>query len=214
VVRERINQSSSFRYLAMEYTAMTVQSILKVAPLPQRPFTVAEYDRMIEVGILTEDERIELIEGVIVEMSPIGRRHASYVKRLITLLSRRIGDEVQLDIQNPIHLSDYSEPQPDALLLKLRGDYYIEALPSPADVLLVIEVADTSLDYDRNVKVPLYARAGIPEVWVINLAAETVEVYTQPGDPTYQRVQTRKKGDVLTPTTLPDVTLSVDQLFV
>ena len=80
--------------------------------------------------------------------------------------------------------------------------------------MLLIEVADTSVDYDRNVKVPLYARAGIPEVWVINLAAETVEVYTQPGDPTYQRSQTRKKGDTLTPTTLPDVTLSVDELFV
>ena len=193
---------------------MAVQTPQKAIPLTQRPFTVAEYDRMIEAGILLEDERIELIEGVIVEMSPIGRRHASYVKRLITLLGRRIGESVQLDIQNPVHLNDYSEPQPDALLLKLRADYYIEALPTPADVLLLIEVADTSLDYDRTVKVPLYARAGIPEVWVINLAAETVEVYTEPGTPTYQRVRTLKKGDVLTPTTLPDLTLPVDQLFV
>jgi Uma2 family endonuclease len=169
---------------------------------------------MIEAGILLEDERIELIDGAIVTMSPIGVRHVGCVNILNSLLTETLGRTVIVSVQNPFHLGEHSEPQPDVAVLRPRGDSYSHSLATAADILLLIEVADTSLDYDRNVKVPLYARAGIPEVWVINLAAETVEVYTQPGDPTYQRVQTRKKGDVLTPTTLPDVTLSVDQLFV
>jgi Uma2 family endonuclease len=193
---------------------MAVQTPQKAIPLPQRPFTVAEYDRMIEAGILLEDERIELIDGAIVAMSPIGIRHVGCVHILNSSLTEALGRRVIVSVQNPVHIGDRSEPQPDVTVLRPRSDFYNRSLATAADVLLLIEVADTSLDYDRTVKVPLYAQAGIPEVWVINLAAETVEVYTEPGTPTYQRVRTLKKGDVLTPTTLPDLTLPVNQLFV
>jgi len=193
---------------------MAVQTPQKVAPLTQRPFTVAEYDRMIEAGILLEDERIELIDRAIVTMSPIGVRHVGCVNILNSLLTEALGRTVIVSVQNPVHLGEHSEPQPDVTVLRPRGDSYSHSLATAADILLLIEVAETSLDYDRTVKVPLYARAGIPEVWVINLAAETVEVYTEPGTPAYQSVRTRKKGDTLTPTALPDLTLPVDQLFI
>lgn len=192
---------------------MAIETLQKVIPLTQRPFTVAEYDRMIAVGILTEDERIELIEGVFVEMSPIGHRHAACIKRIIALFGSRVGPSVMLDIQNPIHLSDYSEPQPDAVLLQPSVDAYEHANPTAADVLLLIEVADSSLEYDRTVKTALYARGLIGEVWVVDLASETIAVFTDPADGRYQSVRTAKKGESLTPTALPDLTLRVDQLF-
>jgi Uma2 family endonuclease len=192
---------------------MAVETLQTAVPLTQRRFTVAEYDQMIEAGILTEDERIELIEGMIAEMSPIGVRHARCIRRLIALLSSHIGQSAILDIQNPIHVSDYSEPQPDAVLLKPNAEYYT-GHPTPADVLLLIEVADTSLEYDRAVKTPLYALAMIPEVWVVSLADETVNVYTEPADGVYRTIRTLKRGDTLTSTILPAVTFSVEQLFV
>jgi Uma2 family endonuclease len=130
---------------------MAVELLPNMVPVTQRRFTVAEYDHMVEAGILLEDERVELIEGVIVEMSPIGRRHAACIKRLIALLSRQIGPAALLDIQNPIQLSDHSEPQPDAVLLRPRPDNNADPLPGPAHILHKIEVADTSQDYDQNV---------------------------------------------------------------
>lgn len=191
-----------------------VGGILQSAvPLTRRAFTVAEYDRLIETGILREDEQIELIEGVIVEMSPIGSRHVACVNRLNMLLVGFLGPRAIISVQNPIQLSDYSEPQPDLAVLRPRADFYAAALATPADVLLLIEVAESSLEYDRSVKLPLYARALIPEVWVINLAAETLAVYTDPAEQMYQRVHTLKKGDVLTSAALLDLALPVDTLF-
>ena len=124
----------------------------------QRLFSVQEYERMIETGVLTEDERLELIRGEIQTMSPIGSRHAACVKRLLALLNTQYGDRAIVSIQDPIRLSATSEPQPDAALLRLRADFYATELPQPADVLLVIEVSDSTLDYDRNEKMTVYAR--------------------------------------------------------
>mgnify|MGYP005850732689 CR=1 FL=1 len=176
-------------------------------------FTVEEYHRMGTAGIFSEDDRVELIEGEIVEMSPIGSRHANCVRRLIYLLSRMTGERAVIDVQNPIRLGEYSEPQPDVTLLRPRPDFYAAAHPGPADVLLVIEVADTSADYDREVKVPLYALAGIPEVWLVELYAEQIEVYRQPLPHGYQEVQIVRRGQHLSPQAFPEPALAVDDIL-
>lgn len=179
----------------------------------KRSFTVAEYNRMGEAGILREDDRVELIEGEIVEMSPIGRRHAACVDRLTELFSERLQRKVIVRVQSPVVLNDYTEPQPDVALLRRREDFYERSLPSPDDVLLVVEVADTTLEYDRQIKVPLYARAGISEVWVVNLHDEQVEVYTRPADGAYQDVRRHGRGDAIKSADALGLTLNVDEIL-
>ncbi|MDQ3753319.1 MAG: Uma2 family endonuclease [Acidobacteriota bacterium] len=179
----------------------------------RRWFSVGEYQRMAETGILTEDDRVELIEGEIIEMSPIGRRHAACVKRLNALLGRRLGPSVIVSVQDPIYLNDFSEPEPDIALLRPCEDFYEQVLPAASDVLLIVEVADTSVDYDRNKKLPLYARAGIPEMWLVDLSAHTITIYAQPLNGQYQLVETFKRGEPITAQTLAGLTLPVDQIL-
>ena len=176
-------------------------------------FTVAEYNRMGETGILTEDDRVELIEGEIIEMSPIGRRHAACVGRLTNLFSRLLAERAIVWIQNPIVLNEYTEPQPDVALLRRREDFYERSLPTPDDVLLVIEVADTTLEYDRQIKLPLYARAGIREVWIISLLDEQVEVHAQPADGAYQDVRRFGRGEAINSADALSLTLGVDEML-
>ncbi|HTF37048.1 MAG TPA: Uma2 family endonuclease, partial [Blastocatellia bacterium] len=160
-------------------------------------FNVHEYHRMAEVGLLSEDSRVELIEGEIIEMSPIGSTHGGTVNRSSTFLNRTLGDTVIVGVQNPVRINDFSEPQPDLALLKPRKDFYSNSHPTPEDVLVVIEVADTSVNYDRNVKLPLYARAGIPEAWLMVLLKEVIEIHSQPKNGKYQKVQRLKRGKTL-----------------
>ena len=131
--------------------------------------TVAQYHRMAEAGVLAHDARVELVEGAIVDMAPIGSRHAAAVKRLNALLTHAVGARAIVSVQDPIRLGDRSEPQPDLALLRPRADFYAGAAPTAADALLVVEVAQASAAYDRQVKVPLYAQHGVPEVWVVDL---------------------------------------------
>ena len=149
------------------------------------PFTVDHYHRLAEMGILGEDDRVELIDGEIVTMTPIGPRHASCVRRLVAMLSPLVGSSAIVDVQNPLRLGEHGEPQPDVVLLKPRPDYYRQSHPGPGDVLLVVEVADTSAEHDRVVKVPAYARAGIAEFWLIDLSGGLVEVYRRPAGGEY-----------------------------
>jgi Uma2 family endonuclease len=179
----------------------------------RRRFTVEEYHRMGASGILTEDDRVELIEGEIVEMTPIGSRHQACVDRLTELFSRHMASRAVIRVQGPIRLSEHSEPQPDLALLRRRPDFYAASHPGPQDVLLVVEVADTSADYDREVKLLLYGRYGIPEVWLVDLARERVEVFSEPTLGVYQRSQTMQRGHYVSPQTLPDVELAVDNLL-
>src|SRR2546423_8636468 len=146
----------------------------------RRHFNITEYYRMAAAGVLSDDDRVELIEGEIVEMNPIGSRHAACVGRLTEFLGRLVGGEAIVWVQNPVQVNDYSEPLPDVTLLKRRVDFYAQANPGAADVLLIIEVSDTTLEYDRQVKLPLYARARIPEVWIVNTPEDTIEVYARP----------------------------------
>lgn len=185
---------------------MTVQ-------ISERLFTVHEYYRMAEVGILSEDDRVELIEGKVITMSPIGSRHAACVKRLNSLLSREVGQSALISVQDPIRLDDYSEPVPDVALLRSRDDYYAKEHPAPADVLLIVEVSDTSEEYDRNVKVPLYARAGILEVWLINLLKNFIQIYTQPESGKYKSVRKVKSGEIITVQSIPNLTIAVDAIL-
>ena len=134
----------------------------------RRKFSTKEYHEIARAGILGEDDRVELIEGEIVEMAPIGSRHASTVARLNKYLSERFANQALVWVQNPMRLNEFSEPQPDVALLRPRSDFYASAHPSPEDILLVIEVAETSVDYDRNVKAPLYASAGVRELWLVD----------------------------------------------
>lgn len=175
--------------------------------LPRHRLTVQEYYRMAEVGLLAPDARVELIEGEIIDMAPIGSRHAATVNRLARLLNAAVNDLAVVSVQAPIRLGERSEPQPDLALLKPRADFYAQSHPTPADVLLVIEVSDTTLRYDRSVKVPLYARHGVPEVWVIDLEGNLIHFFRSPSGEAYADVSsTRRPGT----TPLPVAGAAVD----
>jgi Uma2 family endonuclease len=152
---------------------------------PRRLFTVDEFRQMAEIGIFGEDDRVELLAGEIVEMTPIGQRHAGCVNDLNRVFSDALGSRVIVSVQNPIRLGEHSEPQPDLALLRFRADFYRDAHPGPADVLLVVEVAETSAATERADKVPLYGRAGVREAWVIDLGSSLVDVYRQPSPEGY-----------------------------
>ncbi|MCM8749968.1 Uma2 family endonuclease [Thermomicrobiaceae bacterium CFH 74404] len=175
-------------------------------------FTVSEYRRMVEAGIFGEDDRVELLEGEIVQMSPIGSRHAACVARLTTLLAR-LHDRAIPWVQNPVVLGEYSELQPDITLLRFREDFYAQTLPGPHDVLLLIEVADSSVEYDQEIKVPLYSRAGVAEVWLVNLVQQRVTVYGAPSPVGYQEVRVATPGETVSPRSFPELEISVGELL-
>lgn len=179
----------------------------------KRYITVDEYYHMAEAGILSEDAHIELIEGEIVNKNPIGSRHAGCVKRLLTLFAQSVGPAAIVSVQNPVRLSIYSEPEPDVALLRPKADFYSNSHPGPFDVLLVVEVSDTSIGYDRETKVPLYARAGIPEVWLVDLVEETITLYVEPIRGVYQRKQQAKRGERISANTVGSLTLTVDEIL-
>jgi len=176
---------------------------------PRRLFSVNEFHEMADAGIFREDDRVELLAGEIVEMTPIGSRHAACVSRLNRLLHAQLGPECIVRVQDPVRLDDYSEPQPDMAVVKPRGDFYSGAHPTAADVLLVIEVADTYADADRGEKAPLYARSRIPETWIVDLDGHVVDVYGRPDINGYQQHQRFGPEDHLSSVKMPALTLSV-----
>jgi Uma2 family endonuclease len=181
--------------------------------IAKRLFNVEEYDRMGEAGIFHEDDRVELIEGEIIEMSPIGERHAACVDLLAELLREQLQRKVIIRVQSPIQLGAHSEPQPDLALLKRRDDFYRDAHPTPVDVLLVVEVSDTTVEYDRQIKVPAYARAGIEEVWLVNLKDDRIELYVQPAGGAYQSINNAQRGETAASQSIPGLALEVDAVL-
>lgn len=180
-------------------------------PNPKRLLTVEEFLEMAEAGVFSEDARLELIEGEIVEMAPIGKRHAGCVRRLNQLFNVRLGTRVVVDIQNSAWINERSFFCPDVLLLPegfLEDEY-----PTPQDIHLVIEVADSSLSYDRGRKMPVYARAGIPEAWLVAVEAGTVSVYRRPSLQGYQEVREYRRGDEISPEAFPDVRIPVASIL-
>ncbi len=164
-----------------------------------------------ETGILHEDDRVELIDGEVIEMAPIGSRHAACVIELTRVLAKQVGEDARLSVQNPVRLDEHGEPQPDLAVVRARN--YADSLPGPEDVLLLIEVADTSLYYDREVKLPLYARAGIPETWLMNLPADRLEVYRDPAPEGYRSITLVPRDGAVSPLAFPDVTIPCADLL-
>jgi len=181
--------------------------------LLKRKFTVEQYHQMAEAGILTENDRVELIRGEIVEMSPIGRGHAACVNRLTELFVLRLAQTATLAVQNPVELDDNSEPQPDLTLLRRRADFYEAGHPYAEDILLVLEVADTTVECDCEVKIPLYAEDGITEVWLVDINGQCLEVYQQPSPNGYEDIQKYYRGQTLTIEAFPDVSFTVDEVL-
>ena len=204
----------------MTTQAKVPASIPAAAPAPAlasdrktRKFTVAEYYRMAEVGILGPEERLELIEGDIIVMPPIGPGHADNVNELNEVLAGYAPGRFRIGIQNPIHLDNGSEPQPDVVLLRRRPEGYGAAHPTPADVLLIIEVADSTLNYDREVKAHIYGRNNVPETWVRNLPDDCIERFSEPGPNGYGQHTVHRRGETITPVSLPDLRLAVADLL-
>jgi Uma2 family endonuclease len=179
----------------------------------RRHFTVDEYYAMAQAGILGEDDRVELIDGEIVEMAPIGPGHARSVNWLVNRFVGRIGDRALALVQNPVHLDRYNEPEPDFALVRSQPDLYRQAHPTPAEIYLIIEVADSSLATDLANKVPLYARAGVAEVWVVDLPHARVLVHREPSANGYRLLRTVPRGERLSPLAFPDCEISADDLL-
>jgi Uma2 family endonuclease len=176
-------------------------------------FTVDEYDRMAEAGIFDEDSRVELLDGVIVKMAAIGNRHGGVVKWLLHWFEQNLAGRAVVSVQDPVRLSRYSEPQPDLALLRPRADFYRTAHPMPADTFLVVEVADTTLQTDRTTKLPLYAKDGIPEVWIVNLPDGLIEIYRRPGPGGYQEIRLARPGETVAPEAFPDLQVLVADII-
>ncbi|MEM6361026.1 MAG: Uma2 family endonuclease [Bacteroidota bacterium] len=157
--------------------------------LSKRLISVNEYHVMAEAGILTSEDKVELIQGEILEMSPIGTKHAAIVDKLTNLLVKIVSNTAIIRVQNPVYINDLNEPEPDISVLKTRRDYYADIHPGGDDTLLVIEVSDTTYHYDKEVKVPLYGSAGIPEYWILKLDSKEIEVHTVPAKGGYKKIE-------------------------
>ena len=202
----------------------TVEQILAER---RRRFTVEEYYQMAEAGILSSDERVELIDGEIllrsdrsyifdgdlITVSSVGSRHASRVTCLCYLLNAPIGSRALVSVHRPVRLNNRSEPEPDVVVLKPHADSYRNAHPGPSDVFLVLEVIDSSADSDRTVKLGLYARFSVPEVWLVDLNRELIEVYRRPDGGAYTETRELARGESLAPEAFPDVVLGVDAIL-
>jgi len=176
-------------------------------------FTVEEFYKMADAGIFTEDDRVELIDGEIIEMSPLGVRHAGCLIAATHVFTAVFGGRAVVSVQGPLRLSNYTEPEPDIVLLKPRKDFYRGKRAKAEDALLVLEVADTTLCYDRELKLPRYAAAGLPEVWIENLQDDQLLVYRNPAGTSYEICLTLKREDSISVQTLPDVVFKVVDLL-
>ncbi len=180
--------------------------------LTPRRFSVHEYYDMARVGILGADERVELLDGQVVRMTPMGSRHAACVSVLNRLFSNQIPDSVELRVQLPLRLHSFSEPEPDLVLLKARPDGYWDGHPGPEDTLLVVEVSESSLQRDRGAKLAMYAEAGVPEVWIVDISGRHLEVFRTPEAGRYTAVARLGRAEVAAPELVPAVRIPVQEV--
>ncbi len=176
-------------------------------------FSSKDYHQMIELGILGEDDRVELIDGEIVAMAAIGSHHAGCTKKSNSFFTSNLGNRVIVSVQDPIALEDGTEPEPDIALLQIADHFYAKQHPAPADIFFILEIADTSFLYDKEVKLLKYAQAGILEAWILNLSEDEILACRVPSATGYQNVRTIKRGQSLSLLAFPDVTVSVDDLL-
>ena len=186
---------------------------MRAPTVSRRRFTVDEFRRMAEAGILHEDDHVELLDGELIQMAAMNEPHVSCVMRLNYWFTPRLVGRAIVSVQSSVRLSDHSEPEADIVLARYRDDFYAAALPDPDGILLVIEIADISLRYDRDVKVPLYAAAGIPEAWLVDLRRRRVTVYREPATDGYRQVIPHTRRAVLSPLGLPDLQLRWEDIF-
>lgn len=177
-------------------------------------FTVNDYYRMAEAGIFAEDARLELVNGEVIEMTPIGSRHAACVKKLTELLYNSLSKKVQIGVQDPILLNDFTEVRPDISLLRRKKDFYAKRHPNANEVYLVIEIADTSITYDRSIKLPLYAQAGIAEIWIIDLQNEVVEISSDPDGGDFLKKTIYKTGESVRSNIFPELIIPVNEILI
>jgi Uma2 family endonuclease len=181
--------------------------------LVRRLFSVEDYHRMAEAGILSPDEKVELLEGEVVHMNPIGSPHAACVSRLTELFAQHVRSRALMRVQAPIRVGDQSEPEPDLVLAKRRPDHYASNHPAPQDIFLAIEVAWSSLSVDRHKKMPLYGRFGIPEAWIVNLEEGRLEVYRDPAEDGYRQIWLLGRGKRVQLLAFPEVEVTVDEVL-
>jgi Uma2 family endonuclease len=192
---------------------MAARDAAMLTDVARRRFTVEEFWRMAEAGLFLERPRVELVDGEIVDMTPIGRRHALCVGFLTEWFALRLAGRALLLPQVSLRLAPRTECQPDLVLVRPPRAAYRDADPAPSDVLLLVEVADTSLGYDRQVKIPLYAAAGVPEVWIVDVVSEAVETHRELAGPRYGAVQRTGRGGSVAPAAFPDLVVVIDDLF-
>ena len=179
----------------------------------QHRFSVKDYYRMAETGVLRPDAQVELLDGRILDMSPIGPFHGSVVNRLSRLFNLKASERWLVSTQAPLHLDDLSEPQPDVMLLRPEADDYASRHPGPNDVFLLIEVSDTTLDYDRSEKLPAYGRSGVREVWIVNLNEKSIELYRDPNFTGYGSQAVLRPGDAASVQAFPEVVVDISELM-
>jgi Uma2 family endonuclease len=192
------------RYAGGEFMAIEVS---------RRRFTVHDYHRMVDAGILCEDDRVELIRGEILLMSPIGPRHNAAILRGNQMLSRLVGDRAIVGVQGSVRLDEYDEPQPDLYLLRPKDDFYASGHAGPRDILLIIEVADSSLEYDQTIKLELYAETQVPEYWIADIRSERLIAYSEIHQSKYGVVREYSRGSNIAPRLLPELQIPVDALL-
>jgi len=187
--------------------------MMNVQPQPRRlRFTVDEYYKMIELGMLKDYEKADIIGGELIQKMPIGDKHAAVVDVLNRFFVKNVSDNIRVRIQNPVRLSDFDEPEPDIALADLTK-YDGRRHPRPAEILLVVEVSDSTLKYDRDTKLALYAEAEIPEVWIVNLPNDIIEIHQKPSSGIYQLTKIFKRGETIESETLPNLHLAVDEIL-
>lgn len=179
----------------------------------KRRFTADDYQRMGQTGILSSEDRVELIDGEVVAMSPIGPRHSACIDRANRALVILLGERAIVRVQSSVRLNRYNEPEPDLVLLRPQADFYASRLPGAADILLIIEVAESSLDYDREVKAPLYAGSGVAEYWVVDLNSNQLVCCSDPASGAYRTLRHHSRGESVTPVQLPGCSIAVDDLL-
>jgi Uma2 family endonuclease len=187
---------------------------MNVAFVPEKMrISVDRYQKMVAAGVLTKNDRIELIEGEMINIAPIGSKHAALTARLTKFFVLAVGDTAILSPGGPVNLGDYSEPQPDLLLLRPRSDFYVGKIPETADILLLIEISDSTLAYDQGIKRALYARHGVGEYWIVDVEGKRIQIHREPTVEGYTRVNEFRTTDTVSPQALPTVQLMVQTLF-
>lgn len=178
-----------------------------------RKFTIKEYHQMGKANVFHPQERLELIRGEIIKISPIGLKHASMVNRLANLLGYKLYEKAIISVQNSIRLNDNSEPQPDLVLAKFREDFYANKPMEAEDIYLLIEVSDSTIKYDREIKIPLYAENNINEVWLVNINNNSLEIYRKPENKSYQTIQILNSNQTIYPLNFPELIINLSTIF-